>query len=291
MKGIILAGGNGTRLHPMTQVVSKQLLPVYDKPLVYYPLTTLMLAGIRDILLIATPHDMPLFQRLLGTGNQWGINLSYCVQHEANGLAQAFVLGKSFVDGQPCALVLGDNLFYGSELISIVQDAAKIERGARVFGYHVRDPQRYGVVSFDALGQVSDIEEKPESPRSSYAVTGLYFYDRDVCDIAAELRPSRRGEYEITDVNRHYLARGLLQVRVLGRGMAWLDTGTPEALQDASAFISTIERRQGFKIGCPEEVAWRMKYIDDAALSRLAAALSKSSYGSYLSRLTEGPGR
>lgn len=291
MKGIILAGGNGTRLHPMTQVVSKQLLPVYDKPLVYYPLTTLMLAGIRDILLIATPHDMPQFQRLLGTGNQWGISLSYCVQHEPNGLAQAFVLGKSFVDGQPCALVLGDNLFYGSELISIVQDAATIERGARVFGYHVSDPQRYGVVSFDALGQVSDIEEKPESPRSSYAVTGLYFYDRDVCDIAAELRPSRRGEYEITDVNRHYLSRGLLQVRVLGRGMAWLDTGTPEALQDASAFISTIERRQGFKIGCPEEVAWRMKYIDEAALSRLAAALSKSSYGNYLSRLIAGPGR
>ena len=272
----------------MTQVVSKQLLPVYDKPLIYYPLTTLMLAGIREILLISTPRDMPLFRRLLGDGSRWGIELTYCAQHEPNGLAQAFVLGRTFVAGEPCALILGDNLFYGSELISIVQEGATIERGARVFGYHVSDPQRYGVVSFDDEGNVSGIEEKPDSPRSSYAVTGLYFYDRDVCDIAAALRPSRRGEYEITDLNRHYLDRGLLQVRLLGRGMAWLDTGTPEALQDASSFIATIERRQGFKIGCPEEVAWRMKYIDDAGFARLAAAFGQSSYGKYLSRLSTG---
>ena len=272
----------------MTQVVSKQLLPVYDKPLIYYPLTTLMLAGIREILLISTPEDMPLFRRLLGDGSQWGIELTYRAQEEPNGLAQAFVLGRTFVSGEPCALILGDNLFYGSELIGIVQDAATIERGARVFGYHVSDPERYGVVSFDDEGNVSGIEEKPASPSSSYAVTGLYFYDRDVCDIAAALRPSRRGEYEITDVNRHYLDRGLLQVRILGRGMAWLDTGTPEALQDASSFIATIERRQGFKIGCPEEVAWRMKYIDDAGFERLAAGFGQNSYGKYLSRLSTG---
>lgn len=272
----------------MTQVVSKQLLPVYDKPLIYYPLTTLMLAGIREILLISTPEDMPLFRRLLGDGSQWGIELTYRAQEEPNGLAQAFVLGRTFVSGEPCALILGDNLFYGSELIGIVQDAATIERGARVFGYHVSDPERYGVVSFDDEGNVSGIEEKPASPSSSYAVTGLYFYDRDVCDIAAALRPSRRGEYEITDVNRHYLDRGLLQVRILGRGMAWLDTGTPEALQDASSFIATIERRQGFKIGCPEEVAWRMKYIDDTGFERLAAEFGQNSYGKYLSRLSTG---
>ncbi len=272
----------------MTQVVSKQLLPVYDKPLIYYPLTTLMLAGIREILLISTPQDMPLFRRLLGDGRQWGIELTYRAQEEPNGLAQAFVLGRTFVSGEPCALILGDNLFYGSELIGIVQDAATIERGARVFGYHVSDPERYGVVSFDDEGNVSGIEEKPASPSSSYAVTGLYFYDRDVCDIAAALRPSRRGEYEITDVNRHYFDRGLLQVRILGRGMAWLDTGTPEALQDASSFIATIERRQGFKIGCPEEVAWRMKYIDDAGFERLAAGFGQNSYGKYLSRLSTG---
>ena len=288
MKGIILAGGHGTRLHPMTQVISKQLLPVYDKPLVYYPLTTLMLAGIREILLIATPRDMPLFQRLLGDGRQWGLDLSYVVQHDANGLAQAFVLGRAFIAGQPCALVLGDNLFYGSELISILQDAATLELGARIFAYHVSDPGRYGVVSLDDRGRVLDIEEKPAHPRSSYAVTGLYFYDRDVSDIAATLRPSARGEYEITDLNRAYHERGRLDVRILGRGMAWLDTGTPEALHDASAFVATIERRQGFKIGCPEEVAWRLKYIDDDALARLALSLSDCSYGAYLAQLSAG---
>ena len=289
MKGIVLAGGSGTRLTPVTRVVSKQLLPVYDKPLVYYPLTTLMLAGIRDILVISTPGDLPLFERLLGDGSQWGLSLAYRGQPAPEGLAQAFVVGREFVGPSPVALVLGDNIFYGGGLRTVLRRAAAAGPGATIFGYHVRDPERYGVAELDAAGRVVDIVEKPAAPRSPYAVTGLYFYDNDVLDIAAALRPSARGEYEITDVNREYLRRGSLRLELLGRGMAWLDTGTPESLHDAASFIATIEKRQGLKVACPEEVAWRLGYIDDARLAELAAPIRTSSYGAYLLRvLAEG---
>jgi glucose-1-phosphate thymidylyltransferase len=281
-KGIILAGGSGTRLHPATLSVSKQLLPVYDKPMVYYPLTTLMLAGIRDVLVISTPQDTPRFQQLLGDGSQWGVEFSYAEQAVPNGLAQAFVIGREFIGHDRVALVLGDNLFYGGGLGGILQRAAARTQGATVFGYTVRDPQRYGVVELGPDGRPVDIVEKPERPRSNYAVTGLYFYDNDVVSIAAGLRPSRRGEYEITDVNRIYLRRGELYVELLGRGMAWLDTGTHESLLDASNFIEVIENRQGLKIGCVEEVAFRAGYIDVEQLERLAAPLRQTRYGEYL---------
>lgn len=282
MKGIILAGGSGTRLHPLTLPISKQLLPVYDKPMIYYPLSTLMLAGIRDILVITTPHDAPLFQRLLGDGGQWGVNFSYTVQPSPDGLAQAFLLGRQFIAGDPCALVLGDNIFYGHHLAQTFQAAAAEPCGARVFAYRVQDPERYGVVEFDDQGRAVGIEEKPARPKSRYAVTGLYFYDDQVVDIAASLKPSPRGELEITDLNRVYLERGQLQVTDLGRGTAWLDTGTHESLLEAGQFIETIERRQGLKIACPEEIAWRMGWIDDARMLAQADALAKSGYGDYL---------
>jgi glucose-1-phosphate thymidylyltransferase len=288
-KGIILAGGSGTRLYPVTQAVSKQLLPVYDKPMIYYPLSTLMLAGIRDILLISTPEDTPRFTQLLGNGSQWGLNLSYAVQPAPEGLAQAFIIGRAFVGSDPSALVLGDNIFYGHDFRSMLARANVSTAGATVFAYRVADPERYGVAELDATGKVVSLEEKPRQPKSRYAVTGLYFYDNRVLDVAAGLKPSPRGELEITDVNRAYLERGELRCEVMGRGMAWLDTGTHESLLEASQYIETIERRQGLKIACPEEIAFSLGYIDAAQLERLGHALAKNAYGRYLLGLLRDP--
>ena len=285
MKGIVLAGGAGSRLYPLTHVVSKQLLPVYDKPLIYYPLSTLMLAGVREILVISTPSDLPRFEQLLGDGSRWGIDLEYAVQPSPDGLAQAFVIGREFVGSGAVALILGDNIFYGQGFSELLRRAVGRESGATVFGYYVRDPERYGVVELDRQGQVIGIEEKPERSRSHYAVTGLYFYDNQVLDIAADLQPSARGELEITDVNLAYLNRDQLQVELMGRGMAWLDAGTPESLLQSSNFIETIEQRQGLKIGCPEEISYRRGYIDAEQLERLATSTEKSNYGQYLLEL------
>ena len=287
MKGIVLAGGSGTRLHPLTQVVSKQLLPVYDKPMVYYPLSTLMLAGIRDILLISTPRDVPLFKQLLGDGSQWGINLEYAVQPSPDGLAQSFLIGQGFIGDDDVALILGDNIFYGHDLGTLLANAVGQESGASVFAYRVSDPERYGVVSFDGAGRALDIEEKPAEPKSHYAVTGLYFYDNDVVDIARHIEPSARGELEITDVNKVYLERGDLMVEVMSRGFAWLDTGTGESLLEAGQFVETLESRQGVKIACPEEVSWRQGWIGDDRLLELGAELDKSGYGKYLRSLVD----
>lgn len=287
MKGIILAGGSGSRLHPITLAVSKQLIPIFDKPMVYYPLSVLMLAGIREILVISTPTDLPRFRELLGDGSQWGVSFSYAQQPVPNGLAQAFVIGREFVGADRVSLVLGDNIFYGHGLTGMVRNAAAQTTGATVFGYVVQDPQRYGIAELDPGGQVLRIEEKPKNPRSNLAITGLYFYDNDVLDIAASLRPSPRGEYEITDVNKVYLARGALRMLVMSRGMAWLDTGTPDSLHDASSFVAVVEKRQGFKIACPEEIAFRQGWISEEDLRAIATRLAGSDYGRYLRQVAE----
>ena len=289
-KGIILAGGAGSRLHPVTQAVSKQLLPIYDKPMIYYPISVLMLARIKNILIISTPADTPRFEQLLGDGHRWGLNFSYAVQPTPGGLAQAFIIGRQFLSGGPSALILGDNIFYGQDLSNNLRHASARSEGATVFAYAVNDPERYGVIEFDPKGRALSIEEKPKAPKSRYAVTGLYFYDPEVVDVAAQLKPSQRGELEITDVNRWYLERGRLSAEIFGRGMAWLDTGTHESLLEAGQYIATIERRQGLKIACPEEIAYRLGYIDGATVERLGQAMVKNGYGQYLLALLREPG-